>query len=713
MRDRPPDNRERGRDRGAILPVVLVLMVVGTLIIVPLLTYSITVFKANRVVSDNTARTEAARAGLRMALADPVETFERCGAAGLNTPVGLPGPGLDITTTTTCNLLEVASARDDTEVPYAIAHTWFGEPPAAGSGLVGDVFAPTLADEAEWIEYTSSDGLTVPDTGDPTNLVQTVWTPDLPVHSLSLRSPIPYELADGYAFAPFATCRVYFPGTYTQPLTISGPTYFASGVYYFEDEVRIVANTDPSGEATSVLAGQGTLRGCVGDQYAVFYSVDAPAGHNVSALGATFVFGDEGRLVLDDTDGPVTFRMNQRYVPDDDEDNLPSRQVSIMTVNGAIDEVSGELTDLEVAGQLSVLRSLVGDPDGDRLATDDGYLPSVLTPAPRPPGPPDALAADARDAGVVFSWAPPDSSGGELITSYRVDATDPWGGVFSCSTTTATACSVAGLGNDITYTATAVAITALGESEPSDEVTFVPRWSDPDFDDPSEPRLLGIIEAEVPVDMESRWSDAFEVTWTAPDDDGDATIDAYEVEVSDGTDVFTCATDGATTCVVAGLTGYAVTDTFSIRVRARNIVAWSDWAEVGGFRLLDTAPTYVAPDAPTADRHSPPAVFEIESTSSHRLEVFVPGHIATPQGRISVSTADPTDKHVSLSGGVLAAWTDISDPRPADFTLGLLNPTTQRVVRIHTAVDGTRVYAEAIVQVNETGAWAVNSWTVS
>jgi hypothetical protein len=45
--------------------------------------------------------------------------------------------------------------------------------------------------------------------------------------------------------------------------------------------------------------------------------------------------------------------------------------------------------------------------------------------------------------------------------------------------------------------------------------------------------------------------------------------------------------------------------------------------------------------------------------------------------------------------------------------LGLSNPKTQRVIRIVTdTISGMKLTSDAIVQVNETGGWAVNSWVV-
>ena len=50
----------------------------------------------------------------------------------------------------------------------------------------------------------------------------------------ALRSAGGHEMPDG-----FPECTVYFPGTFQDPVTISGPTYFTSGVYYFQDVVTL------------------------------------------------------------------------------------------------------------------------------------------------------------------------------------------------------------------------------------------------------------------------------------------------------------------------------------------------------------------------------------------------------------------------------------------------------------------------------------------
>ena len=44
--------------------------------------------------------------------------------------------------------------------------------------------------------------------------------------------------------AGYPNCQVYFPGTYLDPITIesSTPVFFTSGIYYFEQQIRMSAD---------------------------------------------------------------------------------------------------------------------------------------------------------------------------------------------------------------------------------------------------------------------------------------------------------------------------------------------------------------------------------------------------------------------------------------------------------------------------------------
>ncbi len=103
------------------------------------------------------------------------------------------------------------------------------------------------------------------------------------MHGLNPRSPAGNQMP-----IDFPTCTVYFPGTYPDQVVLDGPTYFTSGIYYFENEVRVEGGA-------SVVVGLGAVSGCTNDQEAIFYAENAPGTHNMSGLGGTWVLGAGGR----------------------------------------------------------------------------------------------------------------------------------------------------------------------------------------------------------------------------------------------------------------------------------------------------------------------------------------------------------------------------------------------------------------------------------
>jgi hypothetical protein len=341
-------------DEGSALILCLVFLVVGALIVVPLMNYAITVLKANTVLSDKTKRTESVKAGLRIALADPVSLYDKCGNGGPNTPILLASPQVSgQTVTTNCYFVDFATAQSPTELHWGLTATQVGQVPPAQ--LKGSTYVPpNPANAAGWV----ADQV-------PAAVTGKIWLPNLPVHGLNRRA------ATGFAMpAGFATCKVFFPGTYTDPITINGPTYFTSGIYYFENEIRFV------GGASAVI-GLGAEPGCSDDQEAAFYAVSAPATHNINGLGATFVFGGAGRLTIDNSvAGAIDVRFNQRYVQPGDDGVAPSQGVSIASVNGKLN--AGTSVPLDVPNVNYAPVSLVGG-TGSIVATTPDFIPSTLT----------------------------------------------------------------------------------------------------------------------------------------------------------------------------------------------------------------------------------------------------------------------------------------------------------------------------------------------
>ena len=94
------DQRDQ-RDQGSALILALVLIMVGTMMVLPVMKYTMSVTRANRTTSQVADRTEAVKAGLRVALYDTVALYQACNPtkSGPNVSVDLAvPPGLGIKT---------------------------------------------------------------------------------------------------------------------------------------------------------------------------------------------------------------------------------------------------------------------------------------------------------------------------------------------------------------------------------------------------------------------------------------------------------------------------------------------------------------------------------------------------------------------------------------------------------------------------------------
>jgi hypothetical protein len=105
----------------------------------------------------------------------------------------------------------------------------------------------------------------------------TIWLPNLPAHLATVRQ------ASGWTMpAEYGGCVVFFPGTYTAPVTVSGnaKAYFASGIYYFEQPVTI-------SESVDVVMGGGAAEGCASDQEAAYDAIGASRASGLRSCSAT------------------------------------------------------------------------------------------------------------------------------------------------------------------------------------------------------------------------------------------------------------------------------------------------------------------------------------------------------------------------------------------------------------------------------------------
>ena len=346
----------------------MLIIIIITLIVVPMMQFGLTLARYEKISVARVARIEATKGALRIAVADPAELYLRqCPQAA---SVWTPTSGLELTAPlvsrsdvrTSCELLSTANA----DFGGRLANGFVVAGTVAPAGTNGDSYiTPDSASVNTWYDSDYS-ALT------PTKAK--LWAPLLPVRPPQERTEV-----NGWQMADDSTCHVYFPGTYRSPITLnSGKVYFASGVYYFEQPITISGSVE-------VVVGEGTVSGCANDQAAVFDSVNPPSDYERTSLGATFVFGGNGRLIINASGAGVVQSVvfNQRYVDKDDVGNRSAHRVSIMSVNGA--QVSpGTYGDLDVPNSLHVpLSSVAGK--SPQTAQSQSYVPSAwiaTSPAP-------------------------------------------------------------------------------------------------------------------------------------------------------------------------------------------------------------------------------------------------------------------------------------------------------------------------------------------
>jgi hypothetical protein len=717
----------RRRDEGAVLPLVLVMMVVTAMVIIPLLSYAVTVLRANTVVSSKTRNAEAAEAGLRLALLDPQGLFNSCATPAPEQIVN------GITTTVECQRTAEVGPNEALGfvIPTALTATQLNAGiPAAFAGTRAGTGTNPIA-ERQWLDLvTALDEAALPTAAQ----ADQIWLPELPAR--------PSESRSGSFTMPSAyNCTVYLPGYYAGEVDVTGGNvYFASGVYYFEKSVTFGGNADVVvGSGLAVLEN---AEDC-SDDYQVAENVEnRPPRLRIDGNGATFVFGDEGSLTVTD-EATVTF--NPRYTS-----SGAGARVSIMSVNGSV--VGGSVVDHDIPGVAFVPRSNVVDVSGstNRLIAVGtanqpaaAYKPSSPTFTAQPVAP-DAIteiAVEELDGALLVTWddVTGEAAGGAL-PDYVVTATRRSGGAaIACDSSaiyvietdphTHLSCVIGGLDNDVQYDVTVAARNAFGQStgnptvneEPDDDAAIVP---------PGQPTVTA---KRVMPDGSVR------LRWDAPDDDGGTPIVKYvaqayrispdpidpmveaapvavpgvfcETAATALTPGQTSITAAATMCDLPALPPLDPTDIeYRFGVTAYNtdptVPTESDLVAGSDDSSLELAQPVV--------RSVPLRVPDpIISVSGARSALTVPGYISVPMGRIDIDRSQSAS--VKLSGGILAGTyavdTNTELAAAGSLPIGFANDDILQVtVRLTSRANGTT--AQAYVQVNENLDVAVNSWTV-
>jgi hypothetical protein len=158
--------------------------------------------------------------------------------------------------------------------------------------------------------------------------------------------------------ATIGGCNVYYPGRYlgATPLVLDGGThYFASGIYYFERPITIT-------NGARVVFGEGRFGGCVADADAAFAST-APRSHEITGKGATLLLGAGSSLTVQNSSVQFNRRVSTSA-------NRGSEGMSIRTIN------TGRATaDVEIPSDQVML------PDGTTVpVASHSIRPSSISP---------------------------------------------------------------------------------------------------------------------------------------------------------------------------------------------------------------------------------------------------------------------------------------------------------------------------------------------
>lgn len=400
--------RDRAGDRGSVLVITLVLVIVGSMVVVGIATFASALMHNRPPLDRRNNAAEAVRSGTRMAITLQREYGPRgcfsssigwslngsavtttCATVGTpyvtgsgrygiiatsNRPgdtnisgYGATGALKDIDGPVFLNAGKVASTNTDLlekggDITYS-SYTSGSTPLNRYTNPANAVVActdPTLSTGDTFPSGTSAiNGTAYTHTHtcvtDPwwtragDNPTGTGWTypklPQLPTYERSTPT------SNG-------TCTIFYPGRYLLggTLTLTGNNYFASGVYYFERPIVVASGA-------TVTFGEGRYSGCSNDADAAFAS-GAPRNHEITGKGATILLGKTANITVTD----ASVRINRRLST---SQNRGSEAVSIRTVSFGVSSA-----DVEVPMDQVAL------PDGSAVAANvHSIKPSALNPA--------------------------------------------------------------------------------------------------------------------------------------------------------------------------------------------------------------------------------------------------------------------------------------------------------------------------------------------
>jgi hypothetical protein len=318
------------RDKGTVLPLVLVMSVVVSMVVVSLAGYITTALRYGNVVEERADRLAAADGGLRYA----VERLQNSAYAGCLTTLGATGYSIDFPVQVNGADVDVTCRKGSNGAgdikSWAVIVTGEGVPAnpesdgwmwktQGGNGLTKLLGGPV------WVSDPGRDQLGAPvkiedgdlwyyraDCENPSTFLDVPGSLDF---APAYRGPIcveetwdtlflaptvgsfaPVTDAPNPPYSPSGTCRVFEPGRYTTMPSLAPNTYFKSGNYYFEDFTFDVTNaTVTAGWPDFSMWGDQQFIANTACDVAIAADADPATG---STAGATFYLGGTAKIEI-------------------------------------------------------------------------------------------------------------------------------------------------------------------------------------------------------------------------------------------------------------------------------------------------------------------------------------------------------------------------------------------------------------------------------
>ena len=297
------------------------------------------------------------------------------------------------------------------------------------------------------------------------------------------------------------------------------------------------------------------------------------------------------------------------------------------------------------------------------------------------PGAPTGLMATASGTTTIdLDWTQPSHDGHAAITGYRIEVSpngtsSSWSDLVANTTNTTTTYSHTGLSAATTRHYRVSAINANGTGAASSTANAT-------TDAAAAPTVPG---APTGLSATASGTSTIDLSWTEPDDNGDASISGYKIEVSSnsGTSWTDLVANTNNTTTTYSHTGLTPSTTRHYRVSAINSVG------TGAASNVDDATTAAA--TTTSSDATLSALTVNDGTTEHTIDLATTPYTVNVRNAVTTVTLTATPTHTGASvSAVTLGGTAIID---TDFTDGITVPSLaegdNEIIVTVTAEDGT------------------------